>query len=191
VARELPVEQEILAEALDIASSRLLDEGAYELAVEILAVPRYAARISSGDLLGIVEVAPGGHVGWLVVRLVEAAHAHGGGLAAEKLRAIRDRWTTSPLADHRKQAVEVARLLVEPDIEWARTVTNDTDHEVRDAFARRARKLAGPSDICALLEARLAVERHRSVKAALHDTLASMLEERSFEEQRLREEIEL
>jgi hypothetical protein len=188
---QMPLEQAILDEAQRIVTSPTPNEAAYETAVLILATPTYARHVSVESLLRFAEAAPGGDSAWGLVRLVEAVNDHGGGVPSSVLRSIRDLWSASNHVALRKQSVEVALLLDEPDFEWTRRMLADADQEVRRTLAMRARKLAGAPDICTLLEERLAVESHRKVRATLHDAISVLTEERSIEEQRIRDEIDI
>jgi hypothetical protein len=188
---QMPLEQAILDEAQRIVTSPTPNEAAYETAVLILATPTYARHIGAESLLRFAQAAPGGESAWGLVSLIEAANDHSGGVPSSTLRSIRDLWSASSHVALRKQSVEVALLLDEPDLGWTRRMLSDIDQEVRRTLAMRARKLAGAQEICALLEERLAVESHRKVRATLHDAISALTEERSIEEQRIRDELDL
>lgn len=170
-------DERIRAEAMEILERHDCGDELRDLAAEVLVGKAHAIHVDDRLLLALVERVYDESEAHRLGRLIASVH-EARGVDPSILRAIRDRWSASPLVALRETSVSIAREIVEPDVAFIERMLGDPDAEVRGAMAD-ALSMAFPGAQIALgvVEARLRVEVHPHSRAALLRAQASLIED--------------
>ncbi|MBX3210753.1 MAG: hypothetical protein KF850_01835 [Labilithrix sp.] len=167
----------VRAGAMAILEAKEVGEELRDLAVRVLVGVGHAAQVEDRLIMTMVERGHSVERAQEAVRLIEAVHA-ARGIAVEILRMVRDRWAATPTAAVREAAIAVTGQVTEPDIGFIERMLADPDADVRAAMAfELERDLPGRELALGVVEARLRVEVHPRVRAALLRAQAALLDD--------------
>ena len=167
----------IRADAIAVLDRNDSGEALRDLAIDVLVGSAHAAHVDDRFVLGLIDRATSGDHAREAVRLIEAVHA-ARVIPAGTLKLVRDRWAASTVSVVREQAVAVANEIAEPDVEFIEQMLADPDAEVRAVIAFGVeREFPGRELAIGLIDARLRVEVHPRVRAALLRAQAALTED--------------
>jgi len=176
VLNGLPFEAEILLRASTIVGNPEADEQLFAASMELLATRQYASHVEVQVVLAAAECVRGKHHLWLVPVLARAVHEHGGGLPEDVLRGLRDAWSCSLDVGKRLEVREFAELLP-VDLDWIELMLADDNYEVRRNVASSIPSMPTPGAAIPVIDARVDVEHHHAVRAALADAKSTVIEQ--------------
>lgn len=172
------IDEDVRADALRILD---LDDAGSDLrgvALDLLCGPTHAVHVHDDVLLRLLERLRCEEDVRQLRRLVEAVH-RARGVAPALLLAIRDRLAGSSSPFVREAGVDLGVELAEPDVEFAATMINDPNADVRIAVAAQLEVGLFAADVAlGLVEGRLRAESHPQVRAALLRAQAELVESR-------------
>lgn len=167
----------VRAGAMAILEEKEVGEELRDLAVRVLVGVGHAAQVEDRLIMTMVERGRSGERAQEAVRLIEAVHA-ARGIAVEILRMVRDRWSASPIAAVRESAIAVAGQIADPDVTFIERMLADPAADVRSTMAFEVeREMPGRELAVGLVEARLRVEVHPRVRAALLRAQAALIDD--------------
>lgn len=171
---KLPLDSQIVNEAVNVVRMRDTSSVWFELAVEVLGGKSYAREVTPEIVLAAAERATDSYACYLVVELVRTAHAFGC-VPTAIVSAVMHGWSNGNDA-RRERAPDLTMLLPLTDMKWIEKMLTDTNTIVRRNMARVLSHLPKPEDMLDLIDDRLEVESHRAVVAALHAAKADILD---------------
>jgi hypothetical protein len=166
---------DVLQGALAVVRDEDAGDELHEVALSVLAGRALARLVPDELLLMFCERVNRDEVQYFV-GLVSAVH-EARGLDADVLKHIRDKLSSSPDPDLREASLDVAAELVEADVAFIQRMLQDEHACVRTATASKLSfGMEGLVEAAPIIQERLLVEQHPSVRAELLRAQAAAIE---------------